>query len=166
MKEIGYLRSPVGVLRITIDSGAVEEITNHVSEEEADMNMNLNLKKTDDGDSAVMETVKTQLTEYFDGKRQSFAFAMAPAGTDFQKQVWKVLLEIPFGKTLSYHQVAERIGNPKASRAVGGAVGANPILIAIPCHRIIRGDGSLGGFSAGLDNKVILHELEGISCRN
>jgi methylated-DNA-[protein]-cysteine S-methyltransferase len=87
-----------------------------------------------------------QLREYFSGKRQTFDLPLAPAGTPFQRSVWRRLEQIPYGKTISYAELAERTGKPKASRAVGQANGRNPLPIVIPCHRVIAADGSLGGF--------------------
>ena len=90
------------------------------------------------------------ITEYFAGKRQEFDLEIAPKGTAFQQQVWRELRKIPFGGTASYGEIAERIGNSKASRAVGMANGKNPIPIIVPCHRVIGKDGSLTGFGGGL----------------
>ena len=108
------------------------------------------------------ETIKkayTELAEYFDGKRKSFDMPLAPTGSDFQCRVWHELSAIPYGETETYKQIAEKMGNPNAARAVGNACGKNPILIFIPCHRAISTDG-LGGFSCGLDIKKYLLELE------
>jgi methylated-DNA-[protein]-cysteine S-methyltransferase len=104
-----------------------------------------------------------QLTEYFAGKREGFALQLDPPGTEFQQSVWSELREIPYGETISYKTLAERIGKPKAVRAVGAANGANPIPIIIPCHRVIGNDGSLTGFGGGLPLKKRLLELE--SCQ-
>lgn len=89
-----------------------------------------------------------------------FSFPIEPVGSDFQKRVWKILTEIPYGETLSYGDVAERLGGKRYSRAVGGAVNKNPVLIAIPCHRIIGADGSLTGFACGLKVKKHLLDIE------
>jgi len=104
--------------------------------------------------------VARQLGEYFDGKRHRFDLELAPRGTDFQRQVWRSLAEIPFGETRSYADVAERIGRPRAVRAVGRANGANPIPIVVPCHRVVGADGSLTGFGGGLEAKRHLLDLE------
>jgi methylated-DNA-[protein]-cysteine S-methyltransferase len=101
-----------------------------------------------------------QLREYFAGRRQEFDLPLAPEGTDFQHKVWRKLQEIPFGETISYGELARRVGNPKASRAVGSANGKNRIPIVIPCHRVIAGDGGLGGFGGGLSVKEKLLALE------
>lgn len=105
--------------------------------------------------------LRRQLEEYFDGRRREFDVAIAPRGTPFQQEVWAALADIPYGATASYGEVAESIGRPTAMRAVGGANGANPIPILIPCHRVIAADGTLGGYGGGLDRKVLLLELEG-----
>jgi methylated-DNA-[protein]-cysteine S-methyltransferase len=101
-----------------------------------------------------------QLREYFAGKRAAFDLPLAPEGTAFQRSVWRQLQEIPYGETISYGELARRVGNPKASRAVGSANGANPVPIVIPCHRVIAGDGTLGGFGGGLLTKQTLLTLE------
>jgi methylated-DNA-[protein]-cysteine S-methyltransferase len=102
----------------------------------------------------------SQLTEYFKGTRQVFDLPMDADGTDFQKRVWKELTRIPFGKTISYGELARRVKNPKASRAVGSANGKNPIGIVVPCHRVISSDGSIGGYAGGVPLKKHLLALE------
>lgn len=101
-----------------------------------------------------------QLGEYFAGRRQKFDLPLAPRGTDFQRRVWRALTEIPYGRTISYGELARRIGQPSASRAVGLANGANPLPIVVPCHRVIGADGSLTGFGGGLPIKRKLLALE------
>jgi len=103
---------------------------------------------------------KKQLNAYFKGERKQFDLELNPKGTGFQKQVWKELVKIPYGTTLSYGELAQRIGNPKASRAVGMANGKNPISIIIPCHRVIGATGSLTGFGGGIKVKQYLLDLE------
>lgn len=102
-----------------------------------------------------------QLEEYFAGKRQAFDLDLAPAGTPFQLKVWRALRRIPYGETWSYGQLAQRVGNVKAARAVGAANGQNPLPIVVPCHRVIGANGSLTGFGGGLSIKQKLLELEG-----
>ncbi|HCY83780.1 MAG TPA: cysteine methyltransferase [Desulfobacteraceae bacterium] len=104
--------------------------------------------------------VRQQLGEYFSGSRTRFDLDLTLSGTDFQKQVWEKLRHIPYGQTISYGELAKRVGNPKASRAVGLANGKNPIPIIIPCHRVIGKNGKLTGFGGGLDVKAYLLELE------
>lgn len=107
--------------------------------------------------------IQKQLTEYENGKRKVFELPLHLIGTDFQKQVWNALLEIPYGETRSYQEIAIRIGKPKALRAVGGACNRNPIGIIVPCHRVIGKNGSLTGYAVGLSYKELLlkHEKDG-----
>jgi len=111
-------------------------------------------------DRETFTEVIRQLTEYFAGERKTFTLELDPPGTEFQRSVWAELREIPYGETISYKQLAERIRKPKAVRAVGAANGANPIPIIIPCHRVIGHDGGLTGFGGGLPLKKRLLELE------
>lgn len=104
--------------------------------------------------------VKSQLDEYFSGQRKIFDLPINPKGTEFQKKVWKALIQIPYGKTCSYKDIAVSVGNPKASRAVGMANNKNPIPIIIPCHRVIGKNGNLTGYAGGLDLKSTLLNLE------
>ena len=97
--------------------------------------------------------VALQLDEFFAGKRRTFDFPLAPKGSGFQKRVWTELLKIPFGETISYGELARRIGNPAASRAVGRANATNPIALIVPCHRVIGTNGKLTGYGGGLDLK-------------
>ena len=126
------------------------------------------IEKTDDkpdiNPTSLTDTVYKQLTEYFEGRRKVFDFPIKLNGTDFQKAVWKELLKIPYGETCSYKEIAEKIKNPKACRAVGMANNKNPILIAVPCHRVIGADGSLVGYGGGLDMKKTLLDLEKQNC--
>lgn len=103
-----------------------------------------------------------QLREYFSGDRKTFDLRLRLKGTEFQRKVWAALQEIPFGQTISYSELARRIGSPKAVRAVGRANGANPVSIIVPCHRVIGSDGSLTGYGGGMDRKRELLRLEGI----
>ena len=114
----------------------------------------------DYGKTPLIAKAIKQLDEYLAGKRKEFALPIAPAGTEFQLKVWQALRTISYGSTLSYQALAEKIGNPKACRAVGGANNKNPIIIIIPCHRVIGKDNSLTGFGAGLDVKAKLLALE------
>lgn len=107
-----------------------------------------------------LSDVRCQVNEYAQGKRQEFEFELLPEGPDFNKLVWKALLDIPFGRTTSYGKLAKGIGHPNAARAVGAANGANPIALIVPCHRVIGSDGSLTGFGGGLPLKRRLLEHE------
>ena len=110
--------------------------------------------------SAVLEETKRQLDDYFAGKRKLFDIQLHPVGTVFQIRVWRALLDIPYGETRSYMEIAKSIGNEKGVRAVAQAIGANGIGILIPCHRVIGSNRSLTGFTGGLDKKEFLLELE------
>jgi methylated-DNA-[protein]-cysteine S-methyltransferase len=106
------------------------------------------------------DDVASQLEEYFEGKRREFDLPLAPDGTAFQQRVWRALLDIPYGQTISYGELASRIGNKSASRAVGLANGSNPLPIVIPCHRVIGSNGKLTGYGGGLPIKQQLLALE------
>jgi len=111
-------------------------------------------------DASQFKEVCQQLDQYFAGRLIKFEFPLAPAGTEFQRSVWKELMSIPYGETTSYGAIAKKLNNPKAVRAVGGANGRNPIPVIIPCHRVIGSDGSLTGFGGGLPTKTFLLNLE------
>jgi methylated-DNA-[protein]-cysteine S-methyltransferase len=115
----------------------------------------------------VLTRAASQLREYFDGVRTTFDLPLSAGGTDFQDDVWQTLLEIPYGTTLSYEQLGEASGHPGKARAVGGAVGKNPIPIIIPCHRVMGSTGAITGYSGGegIPTKKALLDLEGISYR-
>ncbi len=110
--------------------------------------------------SPVTRQAAHELNEYFAGERQSFDLPLLPAGTDFQKKVWSALLEIPYGQTTTYLEVARRVGTPKSVRAVSQAIGANAISIFIPCHRVIGSNDTLTGYAGGLDAKSDLLRIE------
>ena len=111
-------------------------------------------------DHPLLVRLETELVEYFAGERTAFTLPLAPRGTPFQQAVWKTLLTIGYGETLSYAQEAARLGNPKALRAVASANGRNPIAILIPCHRVIASGGGIGGYSGGVPKKAFLLGLE------
>jgi O-6-methylguanine DNA methyltransferase len=112
-------------------------------------------------DPTVLSELNSQMTEYFEGERQSFDLPIQLIGTDFQCSVWKALLDIPFGKTMSYLQLAKSLGNPDGVRAVASANGQNRLPILVPCHRVIASDGKLTGYSGGISRKETLLSLEG-----
>jgi methylated-DNA-[protein]-cysteine S-methyltransferase len=146
--------SPVGPLLLGGDSDALRlvsfESSKHAAPPQADWKQN----------NAPFAEVIRQLQAYFRGELREFDVPLALEGTEFQRRVWNALREIPYGETISYLHLAERIGNPKAVRAVGLANGSNPIPIIVPCHRVIGSDGSLTGFGGGLSAKKKLLELE------
>ncbi|NLM37956.1 MAG: methylated-DNA--[protein]-cysteine S-methyltransferase [Firmicutes bacterium] len=111
-------------------------------------------------ETALLIEARAQLLAYFSGRRTAFSLPLAPAGTTFQKRVWQALCEIPYGETVSYKEVARRIGNEKATRAVGRANNRNPLPILIPCHRVIGANGALVGYGGGLAIKEKLLALE------
>ncbi|MBN2879588.1 MAG: methylated-DNA--[protein]-cysteine S-methyltransferase [Clostridia bacterium] len=106
------------------------------------------------------DDVKSELKEYFEGSRKAFSIKLNPSGTAFQKNIWNILMRIPYGETRTYSQIATDAGNPNASRAAGSAAGRNPIPIIIPCHRVIGASGQLTGYAFGVEMKKNLLELE------
>ncbi|MDP8979169.1 MAG: methylated-DNA--[protein]-cysteine S-methyltransferase [Acidobacteriota bacterium] len=150
-----YLDTPIGRLLIAGDEDAVRRID--FPRDGKPGRPEAGWEESERG--AVGETIR-QLREYFEGGRSEFELPLAPAGTQFQKAVWCRLREIPYGETISYGELAKRVGNPKASRAVGAANGQNPIPIVIPCHRVIGANGKLTGFGGGLPVKEALLALE------
>jgi len=111
---------------------------------------------------SILNLAEEQIQAFLDGRLKHFSVPIAPQGTPFQKEVWAALLTIPFGKTSSYRDISLRISRPSATRAVGGAIGKNPLPILIPCHRVVGRDGKLRGFSGGLDRKRALLLREGL----
>lgn len=115
--------------------------------------------------SPLLDTAQRELEEYFAGRRRAFSVPLSIHGTSFQERVWRALMQIPYGETISYGELARRIGNPKACRAVGMANHVNPIPIIIPCHRVVGAKGKLTGYAGGLEIKRILLETEGIDVK-
>lgn len=147
---ITFLETPIGVLKIVGDEEAIKLVT--FTDEDQ--------RSTDGKVPNVVRTAKFQLKEYFEGKRKVFDLQLSPEGTEFQRQVWEGLLEIPFGKTSTYAKQTVKLGDQKKLRAVGAANGRNPIAIIIPCHRILGSDGSLTGYAGGIERKqwLLKHE--------
>lgn len=144
---VEYYSSPIGLLEIKADEAYILEIIKVENVSSA-------------GEPNYLTSLAiAQLKEYFTGNRTEFELPLGPSGTDFQKSVWAELVKIPFGKTITYSSLARAVNRPKAARAVGNAVGKNPLLIVIPCHRVVAAAG-LGGFSAGLETKKILLKHE------
>ncbi len=111
----------------------------------------------------ILARAARELDAYFSGKLRKFTVPLDAAGTEFQKSVWSALSKIPYGRTCSYRDIARRIRNPKAVRAVGSANGRNPLCVIVPCHRVISNDGSIGGYSGGIQTKIRLLTHEGVS---
>ncbi|MFH6956225.1 methylated-DNA--[protein]-cysteine S-methyltransferase [Flavobacterium aquidurense] len=148
--ETVYINSPLGITKIVGDEEGVAVIS--VSD-----------VGTNDVSAEIPEVLKdavSQLQEYFDKKRTHFDFKLNPKGTEFQQKVWKSLLEIPYGKTISYMDQTKKLGDIKAIRAVASANGKNPLWIVVPCHRVIGTNGSLTGYAGGLSRKKWLIEHE------
>ena len=156
MSAVHYttFESPVGPLLLTGDSNALQSVSFECSKRAASPQADWKQNK------AVFGEVIRQLEAYFSGELKEFQLPLAMAGTEFQLRVWEALRVIPYGETISYAQLAVRIGNSNATRAVGLANGRNPIPIIVPCHRVIGSDGSLMGFGGGLATKKKLLELE------
>jgi methylated-DNA-[protein]-cysteine S-methyltransferase len=150
--------SPIGSLLLAKDERGVREIRFRKS---SDFEIPIDWTRSD----RALTNVRKQLDEYFAGHRRTFDLTLAPAGTDFQKSVWSALESVSFGTTVSYLEIAVRIGKPGSVRAVGAANGANPIPIVIPCHRVIGTDGSLTGYGGGIENKRWLLDHEGANPR-
>lgn len=146
--ETAYIKTPIGIAKIVGDENGISTIS-----------------VADDGFCSeiiptVIDEAVSQLNDYFEGKRTDFTFKLNPSGTEFQQKVWQGLLEIPFGKTISYLELSEKLGDVKAIRAVATANGKNPLWIVVPCHRVIGTDGSLTGYAGGLWRKKWLLEHE------
>ncbi len=156
---IRSLRAPVGVLEVAAGGGSLLYVG--LARHHGDVRFDrwLRSRFIQRSTSAALESAALQLKQYFAGERQVFDIRLDPGGTDFQRKVWNAILAIPFGETLSYGELARQVGG--SARAVGGAVGANPIAIVIPCHRVIGADGSLTGYGGGLRMKVWLLRHEG-----
>ena len=144
----GYYESPIGKIKIEVEGRSVIGV--YFSDESSEENRN-----------ELVDECKKQLKEYFNGKRKSFDLNIKfVKGTGFQLKVWNALKEIPYGEKVTYKYIAEKINNPKAVRAVGGANNKNPISIIIPCHRVIGVNGKMVGYAEGIDKKEFLLKLE------
>ena len=148
---VAYFPSPVGLLRLESADGKTLCAVRLTA-----------ARTAPECPCPVLTETTRQLTEYFAGQRQTFTLPLAATGTPFQQRVWAALRAIPYGQTRSYGQIAAAVGNPKACRAVGMANNRNPIMIIVPCHRVIGADGSLVGYAGGVHIKEYLLRLEGI----
>ena len=145
-----WVQSPIGPLTLTGTEDALTEIAFGGVEDGTEVS------------SPVLVQAARELAEYFDRKRRAFSVPLAPQGTEFQKKVWNALREVPYGTTVSYKDIAVRLGKPGAAIAVGQANSRNPIPIIIPCHRIIGAGGKLVGYTGGLEIKKALLAVEGV----
>jgi methylated-DNA-[protein]-cysteine S-methyltransferase len=146
--ETCYIKSPLGIAKIEGDENGISVIS-VLSEGELTTKIPKNLQEA-----------VSQINDYFDKKRNDFTFKLNPKGTDFQQKVWQELTNIPFGKTISYLELAKKLGDQKVIRAAASANGKNPLWIVVPCHRVIGTDGSLTGYAGGLWRKKWLLEHE------
>ncbi len=146
--EVAYLQTPIGFTKFEGDEEGLTSIKV------------LNEQKPIGIIPDVLHDAIVQFQEYFNGNRKEFNLKLNPSGTNFQKKVWHALMDVPFGKTLSYMELSKKLGDPKAIRAVAAANGKNPIWIVVPCHRIIGSDGKLVGYAGGLHRKKWLLEHE------
>jgi methylated-DNA-[protein]-cysteine S-methyltransferase len=147
-----YTQSPLGVLQVKANDQGLTAINYY------DDNPSESIGRPQ---QRVLTKTIAQLNEYFDGKRKSFDIPLVLKGTDFQQKVWRQLQEIPYGQTITYSELAARLGDPQKARAVAGANGLNPIPIIVPCHRVIGADNKLTGYSGGIEKKQFLLQLEG-----
>ncbi|AGX41570.1 methylated-DNA--[protein]-cysteine S-methyltransferase [Clostridium saccharobutylicum] len=152
MRNIFYYNTMIGELGIEENGLAITKVFL--------VDKDIEKGPSEKNETELLKEAIKQLNEYFDGKRKEFNLPLAPKGTEFQKKVWNTLKEIPFGETRSYGEIAKLIGNEKASRAVGMANNKNPIMIIIPCHRVIGANGKLVGYAGGIDIKEKLLNLE------
>lgn len=150
------MKSPVGKLTLVASESGICAV---LWEKEKQGRVKIDLGELNPKNK-ILQEAKRQLEEYFKGKRSSFDLPLDLIGTDFQKKVWKALSKIPFGQTHSYLDIAKKLKNKNASRAVGMANGKNPISIIVPCHRVIGNSGKLTGYAGGLEAKKILLDLE------
>lgn len=157
MRYFGQYNSPLGLVTIQCDEIGITGVwfETHTTRP--------NDLGTEHPDLPLLQQAALQLGEYFVGQRREFTVALSLRGTEFQRQVWKALIAIPFGETRSYQELAEQVGNPKAVRAVGTANGRNPISVFIPCHRVVGKNGHLSGYAGGIERKQALLELEGVT---
>ncbi|MHA6695972.1 methylated-DNA--[protein]-cysteine S-methyltransferase [Homoserinimonas sp. A520] len=159
-----YIRrvdSPIGRLELTSDGKSITSLT-------IERKGHLPLEELDENSNGVLDRAVKQLSQYFAGKRRTFALPTAPGGTDFQRQIWSGLTEVPWGEATTYGQLGAATGRATAGRAVGGAVGANPLPIIVPCHRVLASNGKITGYSGGngVPTKVWLLDHEGIVHRS
>lgn len=155
----GFTDSPVArLMLVAAEDGALTGL--YLADSDADIERHPPMDPGWIADDGRLDDVRKQLHEYFSGMRTEFDLVTRPRGTDFQRAVWSAMEDIPCGETASYGEVAQRIGRPQASRAVGAASGQNPVPIVIPCHRVVGSNGKLTGYGWGLDRKRWLLDHE------
>lgn len=152
MRTVFYHPTPIGMLVIEENEAGICRLAR---EESSQFRPDVAI-----GETPLLAKAARELDEYFAGTRQRFDLPLSPEGTPFQKRVWEALNTIPYGETCSYGEIAAQVGNAKASRAVGMANHSNPIMIVVPCHRVVGKDGKLTGYASGLQTKQYLLEFE------
>ena len=156
MKQSCFYESPIGILQISENDGKITNLCLHRKTGDATCDADVQWGQP----TPLLQEACRQLDEYFQGKRRKFDLPLGYVGTPFQESVWRELQKIPYGETRSYEDIAVGIGNPKAVRAVGQANNRNPILLLIPCHRVIHKSGDISGFACGIETKKYLLDLE------
>lgn len=160
MQSTEWMESPIGPIAITVESDQVVGIHFRDQRDCPATSIEAASGSLANRNLALHRRVAEQLSEYFEGSRTEFDFPIRFVGTEFQKRVWEQLLTIPYGETCSYQAIAEQIGAVRAVRAVGGAIGKNPLAIVAPCHRVLGKDRTLTGYAGGLDRKRYLLQRE------
>ncbi|PAJ74452.1 cysteine methyltransferase [Pseudoalteromonas sp. NBT06-2] len=150
-----YMDSPLGLIEFKASELGITQVIFCGEDQKLAVNAN-----------DITDTCKKQLSEYFNGELKIFNLPLDQHGTEFQQSIWQCLTQIPFGKTMSYGEIAYKINNPKSVRAVGGANGRNPISIIVPCHRVIGASGTLTGYAGGIERKLWLLKHEGIEVKS
>lgn len=180
MKQSCFYESPIGILQIDEDGGKITNLCLHHKTDDSASGSDIRRQQLElpskhsreqqgqrlqnrEQCSELLHEACRQLDEYFRGKRRQFDLPLGYTGTPFQESVWRELQRIPYGEMRSYEDIAVKIGNPKAVRAVGQANNRNPILLLIPCHRVIHKNGDISGFACGIETKKYLLDLEGRS---
>ena len=159
MVKIIY-ESPMGPLLIAEEGGCIVEVSFMEADTRSEFRQAADVMGNNPSHAPVAKACVSELEAYFAGNLKDFSVPIKLKGTDFRMQVWAALMTIPYGETISYKELAQRIGQPKAARAVGGANHHNPISIIVPCHRVIGASGTLTGYGGGLNNKEFLLALE------
>lgn len=169
MTQECFYNSPIGTITITADNAGITAVSlaspckqpKQCCSDKTYMQNDSSASASKPAHAArILDEAISQLDEYFSGSRKRFELPLSPKGTEFQKKVWSALCDIEYGQTATYGAIAATSGNPKASRAVGMANNRNPIMIIVPCHRVIGSDGSLTGYAGGLEVKQFLLDLE------
>ncbi len=160
------VETPIGALLLAVSERGIRSLEFIGGRRISALDARAPAARASDAAGRLLKEAERQLHDYFEGRRRRFELPLDPQGTPFQRRVWQAISRIPFGETASYAQVAVDAGNPNAYRAAGTACGANPVVIVVPCHRVVGSDGGLHGFGGGLPTKTWLLEHEGITLRS